>query len=97
MAQCCDAFVESSVSTDVLIRPLIKTSELLSRVNDHFSYDDIDNTDVKGEILLEMSVTNFLAELKYIKDATLLSRLLHENSMSTLRHRGLCTCTDCTF
>jgi hypothetical protein len=97
MAQCCDAFVESSLSTDVFIRPLIKTSELLSRVNDHFSYDDIDNADVKGEILLEMSVTNFLAELKYIKDATLLSRLLHENSMSTLRHRVLCTCTDCTF
>jgi hypothetical protein len=97
MAQCCDAFAESSVPTDVLIRPLIKAGELLSRVNDQFSYDDIDNADVKGEILLEMSVTSFLAELKHIKDTTLLSPLLHHNSKSALKHRALCPCTNCTL
>jgi hypothetical protein len=80
MAQCCDAFDVSSVPTDVLIRPLIKASELLSRVNEQFSYDDIDNAEIKGEMLLEMAVTASFAELKHIKDATLLSKVLHENS-----------------
>jgi hypothetical protein len=79
MAQCCDAFDASPVPTDVLIRPLIKASELMSRVSDQFSYDDIDNTEIKGEMLLEMAVTVFLAELKQIKDASLLSKVLHEN------------------
>jgi hypothetical protein len=68
MAQCCDAFDNSVVLTDQLIQPLIQSSELLSRVNDHFSYDDIDNSDVKGERMLDISVTNFLGELKRIRE-----------------------------
>jgi hypothetical protein len=82
MAQCCDAFDRSPVPTDALIRPLIKTSELLSRVHDHFSYDDIENADVRGELLLDMSATSFMAELKHIKDSVLLSPLLKDNSKS---------------
>jgi hypothetical protein len=57
-------------------------SELLSRVNDHFSYPDIDGADVRGEIMLDMSTTSFLAELKHIKDSILLNPILRDNSKS---------------
>ncbi|KAH8732874.1 hypothetical protein GQ44DRAFT_721115 [Phaeosphaeriaceae sp. PMI808] len=84
MSQCCDAFIESSVPTDVLIHPMIQTSELLSRVNDQFSYDDIENADVKGELLIGMSTTSFLAELKCIRESTLSSALLQHNTTLSL-------------
>jgi hypothetical protein len=52
---------------------MLQSSELLSRVNDHFSYDDIDNSDVKGERIIDISVTNFLGELKRIRDTAPMS------------------------
>jgi hypothetical protein len=85
MAQTCDAFEGSSIPSDVLIGPLVKTSELLSRANDHFSYSDIDNAEVRGEILLSMSTNSFLAELQHIKDSTSYITLLRGNSKSWKR------------
>jgi hypothetical protein len=82
ITQCCDAFEGSSIQTDILISPLIKTSELLSRVNDHFSYSDIDNAEIRGDTLLEMSSNSFLAELEHIKAWTLPNPLLKDNSES---------------
>lgn len=84
MAQCCDAFNGSSVPTDALIRPFIQTSELLSRINTHFSYDDIENADVKGEMMLEISANSFLGELAHIKDSASSSPLLNQNSKSRI-------------
>lgn len=80
MSQCCDAFDGSSVISDALIRPLIQASELLCRVNEHFSYEDIDNAYVKGDVLLDVSVTTFLTELKHIRDPALSSEFLKHNS-----------------
>jgi hypothetical protein len=79
----CDAFDGSSVSTDILIRPLTKITELMSRVNDHFSYPDIDDAEVRGEMMLDMSATSFLAELSHIKESTFSSPLLQGNSKSS--------------
>ncbi|KAF2831676.1 hypothetical protein CC86DRAFT_142368 [Ophiobolus disseminans] len=84
MAQCCDAFNGSSIPTDALIRPLIQTSELLSRVNTHFSYDDIEHTDVKGEMMLEISTSSFLGDLAHIKDSASSSPFLNQNTALTL-------------
>jgi hypothetical protein len=52
---------------------------LLSRVNDHFSYSDIEDAENRGEIMLDMSVTSFLSELKHIKDSILSNSLLQGN------------------
>ncbi|KAF2035936.1 hypothetical protein EK21DRAFT_106773 [Setomelanomma holmii] len=81
---CCDAFRDSSLQTDALIRPLIQSCELLSRVNAHFSYDDIDNADVKGELLLDITVTSFLREKKLIQDSISASIFLQQNTTLTL-------------
>jgi hypothetical protein len=61
--------------------------ELLSRVNDHFSYPDIGIAEVRGEMMLDMSVTSFLAELKHVKDSTLSNPLLQENRTSQPKPR----------
>ncbi|EAT77398.2 hypothetical protein SNOG_15173 [Parastagonospora nodorum SN15] len=83
MAQTCDAFESSAVLSDTLIRPLVKASELLSRANDHFSYSDIDNAEVRGAILISMSTNNFLAELQHIKDFISFFPLLKDNSLGS--------------
>lgn len=80
MAQCSKAFDGSTVPTDILISPMIQACELLSRVNDHFSYDDLENSEIRGELLLDMSVTNFLDELKRIRDTVPTSALTFQNS-----------------
>jgi hypothetical protein len=55
--------------TDTLIAPLIQLSELIIRVNEHFSYDNIEDADIKGEMLLVMAMNNFHHELERIKEA----------------------------
>jgi hypothetical protein len=82
MAQTCDAFERSAVLSDTLIRPLVKASELLSRANDHFSYSDIKNAEVRGAILISMSTNSFLAELQHIKDFISFFPVLKDNSES---------------
>ncbi|KAH7087002.1 hypothetical protein FB567DRAFT_560770 [Paraphoma chrysanthemicola] len=86
MQQCCDSFSESSVPTDALIRPLTQASELLSRVNAHFSYDDLENAEIKGEMLLDMSVTSFVRELSHIKASPGVTILMRSNSESLGLH-----------
>lgn len=84
MAQFAETLNNSSVASDAMISPVMKASELLSRVHDHFSLSDIDNADVKGDILLSMSTQNFLAELKHMKDFTFSNPLLKDHSMSSI-------------
>ncbi|KAF2634079.1 hypothetical protein P280DRAFT_474889 [Massarina eburnea CBS 473.64] len=69
MAQCAER-VSSRLEypSDALVSPLIQLSELSCRVNNFFSLDDIDNADVKGDLMLEMSTANFCAELDRIRD-----------------------------
>ncbi|PSN72276.1 hypothetical protein BS50DRAFT_248067 [Corynespora cassiicola Philippines] len=70
MGQCCQSLSEGQEHpSDALITPLIRLSELIGRINDYYSYDDIDNSDVKGETMIEMSANNFSAELNRIRDA----------------------------
>jgi hypothetical protein len=77
--QCYQHIAEQSKRpTDALIAPLIQLSELICRVNDHFSYDDIDNAEFAGEMMLEMAMKNFQTELERIRDAV--PRSLSQNS-----------------
>lgn len=80
LSQCCAAFQGSSVPSDILINPLIKANELLSRVNEHFSYFDIDNAEIRGDIILEMSTSSFLAELDRIRESIAFDQTLKSNS-----------------
>jgi hypothetical protein len=59
----------------------------MSRVNDHFSYPDIDDAEVRGEMMLDMSATSFLAELSHIRESTFSSPLLQGNSKSLPKFR----------
>ena len=85
MAQCCTSFAEFPVvATDVLITPLIQLCELASRVSDHFSYDDIENSEIRGELMIEMSTRAFHRELIRIKDFASTLSLAKQNSMSII-------------
>jgi hypothetical protein len=84
LSQCCDYFNDSSVPSDALIRPLVQASELLSRISTYFSYDDVENAEVKGETMLNLSVNNFSADLTHIKES--LSPLLKHSSKCILEN-----------
>lgn len=66
-------------SSDLLIAPLVQLSELMCRINDHFSYDDIKNSEMNGEIGLELSTSNFSAELQRLRDS--MPPSVQQNSM----------------
>jgi hypothetical protein len=69
MVSCCQTLTENEEQpTDALIAPLIRLSVLMGRINDHFSYDDIDNAMIKGDMVVEMSICNFRVELEGIKE-----------------------------
>ncbi|PVI02420.1 hypothetical protein DM02DRAFT_701928 [Periconia macrospinosa] len=88
MAQCCrNVASRQEYPSDVLILPLIQLSELMCRINDIFSYDDIENADVKGDMMLDMSITNFSSELDRIQDAVAPS--VRQNTTLDLQFRLL--------
>ena len=64
--------------TDALIKPLVQISALMCRVNNYFSYDDIDNAEVQGETMIQLSITNFQSELARLTE-TIPSTLLDSN------------------
>lgn len=79
MAQCCESFKHSCALTDVLISPMVQLCELWSRVNDHFSYDNIEYTEVHGELMLSMLTTTFRQEVKRIRDSIVASELAEKS------------------
>ncbi|KAL5374714.1 hypothetical protein DPSP01_011732 [Paraphaeosphaeria sporulosa] len=70
MDQCCQHLMDcQEYATDTIITPLVQLSTLICRVQDYFSYYDIENADVKGEALVQLSVANFDRELARITDS----------------------------
>jgi hypothetical protein len=55
--------------SDLLIAPLVQSSELICRISDYFSYDEIEDSEINGETLLKMSTDNFSAEIQRLRDA----------------------------
>jgi len=54
MEKCIDSFAEDpDEPTDVFIAPLVQLSNLTVRIGDQFSYDDIENAEFNGEIMIE--------------------------------------------
>ncbi|KAF1970011.1 hypothetical protein BU23DRAFT_219867 [Bimuria novae-zelandiae CBS 107.79] len=70
MDQCCRHLAEcQEYPSDALITPLIQLSALICRVNDFFSYDDIENAEFKGEAFIQMSASNFENELARLAES----------------------------
>jgi len=70
MTRCCEFLSKQQENpTDALITPLIRLSELMGRINEHFSYDDVDDADIQGEPMLQMSMVSFRSELDVIVNA----------------------------
>lgn len=84
MAQCYNSFAESSVLTDALISPIIQLCDLATRISDHFSYDDIENSDIKGELMIKVSLGGFRGELMRITGSFSESSLVAQNSRLAL-------------
>jgi hypothetical protein len=71
IARACQSFSQRpEYPSDLLITPLVQSSELMCRINDYFSYDDIEDSEIRGETMLKLSTTNFSAELQRLRDAT---------------------------
>jgi hypothetical protein len=70
VADICQSFSERpSCPSDKLIAPLVKISEFMCRISDYFSYDDVENSELQGEHMLELATSNFRAELQNLRDA----------------------------
>ena len=70
MALCCQVIAERKEHpTDVFITSLVELSELTCRVNDYFSYDDIDNAEVNGDMMLSFTTVNFKSDLDRIRNS----------------------------
>jgi hypothetical protein len=59
----------SECPSDLLIPPLVQLGELMCRINDYFSYDNVDDSEVNGDTLVELSTSNFRNELQRFRDS----------------------------
>ncbi|KAH7383846.1 hypothetical protein BKA66DRAFT_511923 [Pyrenochaeta sp. MPI-SDFR-AT-0127] len=55
--------------SDALIAPLVRLSELMCRISEFFSYDEIAYSDISGESTLDLSTTNFRSELQRLQES----------------------------
>jgi hypothetical protein len=70
IARACQSFFQRpEYPSDLLITPLVQASELMCRINDYFSYDEIEDSEIRGETMLKLSTTNFSAELQRFRDS----------------------------
>lgn len=84
-ARACQSFTQDpEYPSDTLIAPLIHSSELMCRINDYYSYDEIHDTEIHGETMIELSTNNFTAELQRLRDVT--PKAAHKNSKHLFKH-----------
>jgi hypothetical protein len=69
LARACQSFQQRpECPTDLLISPLVQLSELMCRINDYFSYDNIEESELKGDTILDLSTNNFSTEYQRMRD-----------------------------
>ncbi|KAJ4372994.1 hypothetical protein N0V83_003285 [Neocucurbitaria cava] len=70
LARNCQWFADHpEYSSDNLIAPLIRLSELKRRISDYFSYDEIEFSEINGEAMLDLSTGNFRSELQRLEES----------------------------
>ena len=93
MEQCCRHLADcQEYASDTIITPLIQLSALLCRVNNYFSYDDVENSEVNGQAVVQLSVGNFENELARINEsispALLETSRMYHLSMSAFKSKS---------
>lgn len=69
LARLRQSFVEQpSQPSDHLIPTLIDVTELMCQINDYFSYDEIEDSEVKGDAAVDLAAKNFRRELQRLRD-----------------------------
>lgn len=64
ISQCCALLAQKKeLLTDELISYFVRNQELSRRVQDTFSYDDLDNTEIRGEQITNITTRSLLSEL----------------------------------
>jgi hypothetical protein len=70
LARYCQSFTEQpECPSDVFIGPLVHTSDLMCRITEYFSYDEIAFSEINGDSVLELSTSNFRRELQRLQDS----------------------------
>ncbi|KAH7093732.1 hypothetical protein FB567DRAFT_588155 [Paraphoma chrysanthemicola] len=70
IARACQSISQSPESpSDLLISPLVQSAEMMCRISDYFSYDSVEDSEVHGERLVELSTGNFHVELERFRDS----------------------------
>jgi hypothetical protein len=88
LARACQSFTQNpQYPSDVLIAPLVQLNELMCRVSDYFSYDNVEEAELHGETILDLSTKNFSAEHQRMRDA--MSESIAQNGMCTLASQAL--------
>jgi hypothetical protein len=83
MGRCCERLASSPIPTDALITPFVQLSELVARVNDFYSYDDLENAEFRGNVMLEMASNNFHVELERIRSSIEIKDITKQNGRCT--------------
>lgn len=70
LARHCQSLAEQAeYPSDALIAPLVRLSELMCRISDYFSYDEIAYSEITGELALDLSTSNFRTELQRLQES----------------------------
>jgi hypothetical protein len=68
MDHCCRLLVElKEYKTDELIPHFVRSQELSRRIVDTFSYDDLNNGEIRGELLVVLTSDAFTRDLNRLR------------------------------
>lgn len=83
MEQCCLSLAqEKEFSTDELIWHFVHNQKLSRRISDTFSYDDLDNTEYRGDRITDITAKAFLNDLDHLQ--RVVPRILQDNIILNL-------------
>jgi hypothetical protein len=91
MGRCCERLASSPIPTDTLITPFVQLSELIARVNEFFSYDDLEDAEFRGNVMLEMATNNFHVELERISSSMQIKDITKQNGRCTPYLYSICS------
>lgn len=70
MEQCCQSLAEANEAhCDGAIKHRIQLQVLSRKISDSFSYENVENTTVRGEAATKMTTDALLYELEFLKTA----------------------------
>jgi hypothetical protein len=70
MDYCCRTLeIAGEYITDRLIPHLVRSQELSRRIADTFSYDDLNNGELRGEFVVNLTADTFVQELDRLRHA----------------------------